>query len=517
MYRTIIRISVAAFAAIQPAIAENIEIDGRAYEMQRLIERQISPGVTQLRIRIPAIPLNANLVMVDLTNPNVRVENVPANGLAKGQETLASATARMAAEGHKPVAAQNANFWICPPAVDNAVFSGTTRSLSLSNGQMCTECNMYTEKAFGGPRTSTGLLGITTDGEAYADFANPEFEYIIGEGTTRRSIYQCNKGVGQGEVSLYNSFQGRDRQFKLIDNEASPYSLVSTSDAREVMLDLAEGETWRDGDWMTFDVKEVRDNAGHGCLGAYDAALVGRGANTLSRRLTAEVGGTVKIRYAVTFDPDGSPIQKPLAQGIGGNLLLMRGGQPLEACKSNDYDSMTYARSLYGTSADHRTLYMIVIDKSTDPSYGRSAGMSCWDAAFLARHFGCANLIECDGGGSAQQWVVDRVINKTTEASPRAVGNSLMVFDTTPSGIMEAPAADYGKLVTTVEDGSLYVSSAGLVGVRLYSAAGAEVDSAVAEAGCNAVRIAAPKTAGVYIVAALTGNGGRRCAKIVIK
>ena len=75
---------------------------------------------------------------------------------------------------------------------------------------------------------------------------------------------------------------------------------------------------------------------------------------------------------------------------------------------------------------------MMVIDKSTDPVYGKSAGLNTAKASQIARHFGCSNMMQCDGGGSAELYVTKAIVNKTTESTPRAVANCLMVFDNAP-------------------------------------------------------------------------------------
>lgn len=89
---------------------------------------------------------------------------------------------------------------------------------------------------------------------------------------------------------------------------------------------------------------------------------------------------------------------------------------------------MVYSRTGYGCSDDHNTLYVIVIDKSTDPDYGTSAGCSTAIMSELARHYGCYNLSNFDAGGSAEMMIEGKIVNKTTETTPRQVANGLMIF-----------------------------------------------------------------------------------------
>ncbi len=287
---------------------------------------------------------------------------------------------------------------------------------------------------------------------------------------------------------MYNSFYGKTKAFQPIAPERDSkgyYQAAAAGDGIEVLLDLAEGETWMGGRFIDFVVKEIRDNAGTGTLGEHDLALVGRG-NGRTKLANAKVGDKVSLKYAFKFSPKTTPEYPLIETAIGGNLLTMSNGEVMGRCNVADYDRTTYPRSLYGTSADHKTLYMMVIDKSTDPVYGKSAGLNTAKASQIARHFGCSNMLQCDGGGSAELYVTDKVINKTTEANPRAVANCLMVFDNapedtevaelridTPEEVLQVPVDGtlnptvlvynkYGSLIKTMPNGYLLTCSEGL-------------------------------------------------------
>ncbi|MCM1519919.1 MAG: phosphodiester glycosidase family protein [Lachnoclostridium sp.] len=446
-------ISLALAAALLPVVAdaENVVIGGKTYQMDRLIERQIAPGTTYLRLRFPEIPLNVNLVMADMTNPYVRVENVAANESAKSTEKIASAASRLSTPGHKAVAGQNANFWaVTSQQPDGKLFSSQTRNASIRNGKMVTECNMSKEMAFGGPVTTTGILGISPEKDVYVDYCLPNFIMKVNDGFALYTIAQCNKGVHPDEIAMYNSFYGAERAFRPIaaDLDGGYYKLDEPGDAIEVLLDLNEDSRWMGGEFIEFTVKEIRPDAGAGTLGNYDLALVGRG-NGRTKLERVNVGDKVSIQYSFKFSPSETPVSPLVETAIGGNLLMMHNSQVLPQCTSSSYDNTTYARSLYGTSADHKTLYMMVIDKATDPVYGSSAGLNTAKAADIARHFGCTDMLQCDGGGSAQLYVTKEVVNKTTESTPRAVANCLMIFDDAPEkNVISDLAIDYpGKVI----------------------------------------------------------------------
>ena len=426
--------SGAVLALCGQAWAEDVMIDNKAYQMDRLIERQIGPGTKYLRLRFPDIPLNVNMVIVDMNNEYVGVENSVAKESAKGTELISTAATRQTTAGHKAIAGQNANFWaVSSQAPDGKMFSSVTRNASISNGKMVTECNMSKEMAFGGPVTTTGLMAISPDKEVFVNLCQPSVSVRINDGIALYTVAQCNKGVHPDEIGMYNSFYGTSKAFQPISAELSGtfYQAAEGGDAIEVLLDLAEGQEWMGGQFIDFIVKEVRDNAGTGTLGDHDLALVGRG-NGHTKLANVKVGDKVSLKYAFQFSPKTNPEYPLVETAIGGNLVTMVDGEVRSQCNSADYDSMTYPRSLYGTSADRKTLYMMVIDKSTDPVYGKSAGLNTAKASQIARHFGCSNMMQCDGGGSAELYVTKAIVNKTTESTPRAVANCLMVFDNAP-------------------------------------------------------------------------------------
>lgn len=469
--------------------AEDVTIDESSYRMDRLIERQIGPGTTYLRLRFPDIPLNVNMVIADLSNEYLRVENSVANESAKGTELISKAAARLSAPGHKPIAGQNANFWaVSSQAPDGKMFSSQTRNVSIRNGKLVTECNMGPESPFGGPVSVTGLMAISPDKEAYIDFCRPSVVVRINDGIALYTVRQCNKGVHPDEIGMYDSFYGADREFRPIAADRTSdgfYQLAPAGDATEVLLDLAEGEEWMGGRFINFVVSEVRTDAGHGTLGNHDLALVARGSGKMKIG-DIKAGDRISLKYAFQFSPSADSSYPLVETAIGGNLLMMRDGQVLSQCNAAQYDNSTYARSLYGTSADGKKLYMMVIDKSTHPVYGRSAGLNTSKAAQIARHFGCSYMMQCDGGGSAELYVTDKIVNKTTESTPRAVANALMLFDNSPTDtdvesiaidspgeIISLPTAAtfspvillynrYGSLLDTCSDGFTLTCSEGL-------------------------------------------------------
>ncbi len=432
---TKIAISAAlAFSIGATAAAETVNIGGSDYEMNTVIDRELAPGVQYLRLRMPDYPLNINLLKVDVSNPKVKVETTVAKESSRGTELLTDAASRLASDGHKPVAAANGNFWaLSSQTPDGGVFSGITRNASVRNGKIVTESNQYLDKWGNGVGTTrSGVVCITDDGKVYADSCTSAIRVTIGN--KKMPVHLCNKGPKPGELCMYNSFYGEDTEFmpiRVVDNADNKkwYEKAPAGKCTEVLLDLKEGESWMGGREIRFQVKEVRSAAGTGTLGKHDLALVGNG-NMYSEYYFKDVrpGDEVTLEYHWTFENNGVRVQPVVAQAIGGNAMVMRAGELTIHNSNEDYNSMVYSRTGYGCSEDNKTLYVIVIDKSTDPVYGKSAGCSTAVMSEIARHFGCWNLSNFDAGGSAEMMVDGEIINKTTESTPRPVANALMIF-----------------------------------------------------------------------------------------
>lgn len=413
------------------ASAETVEISGKEYTLDRLIERQIGPGTTYMRLRLPDYPLNVNVVTVDLNNPYNRIETTVAKESARGTELLVTAAKRQSSEGHRALAAANANFWIVNTQPEDQVFTGITRNVSLRNGKMITESNQHRDQWDGGTMR-TGIVSCSYDRVLNIDYCTSTIK-IWSDKFGPTEVHQCNKGFWSDEIGMYNSHFGASNKFMPINSNGKYFIEQGLSDVTEVILDFDTDGQWVSGQEMTFVVKEVRVGTnGQGTLGNHDLALCGRGDNApLLAALAA--GDKLTMKYSWTFNPGTEREVTPLVENaIGGNALVMRDGELLEHNYNESYNSMVYSRTGYGCSQDGKMLYIVVIDKASDPVFGSSKGCGTDVMCQIARHLGCWNMANFDAGGSAEMMVNDAIVNKTTEGSPRAVANGWMVFSTAP-------------------------------------------------------------------------------------
>lgn len=409
-----------------------INIDGQDYAVDTLVERQVGPGTMYRRLRIPQYPLNINMLQVDVTNPNVRIETTQANDKLFGTERLVDAAARQSAPGHRPFAGANGNFWCVTtsyPYSDYLV--GTTFNANLRNGMIITETNCAANQWDRGPEY-IGELGVTPEGKVYSD----HFRWagtVTSDAFGSENIEGANKLVHANEIVMFNRYYGATNTMKCADmvwrdgSNRWGFDLVHEA-ATEVYFTLVPGQEWSAGRPIEFEAAKIEDNTDMGTPDDYDLVLVGRDSRRDALRKLAP-GDRVSLVYSWTT-LDGTPIE--FENMIGGNGQVMIDGELTELNTISENCALVYSKVGYGSSADHNTLYIFVIDKSTDPVYGVSSGCTSAVMCQIARHYGCSNLTNFDSGGSAMMYITDRIINTTTEGTPRAVANGMFVYSTAP-------------------------------------------------------------------------------------
>ena len=422
---------VATMAITLSASAEIIPIQGTDYQADILINRDLGPGVNYKRIRIPDFPLNVNMITMDLNNPYNRVETTQGGEQLGKTEKLANAYTRQYTEEKRPLAGANGNFWCVSgqwPWAEYLV--GATFNGNVRNGEIITETNAHTDW-WGHNNGSPGCVAITPDKRMYIDFMYYK-GWVTNEKLGSLVIHQTNKLVRDGEIGLYNHFFGRDKSFIPADQYADESGTQRLRRAEnvstEVYLKINEGNEWMVGRPMSCTVQEVKTDAGAGQLGDYDLCLMGRGAN--KDLLASLVPGDVLTIDLKWLQPDGTAPE--IEQLIGGNGVVMVDGVLTDLNTVDSYNSKTYSRTAYGTTADRKTLINVVIDMSVDPVYGKSAGCNTFVMCDIMKYFGCTNIMNMDAGGSAQMMVEGKVINKTTEGTPRAVANGWFFYSIAP-------------------------------------------------------------------------------------
>lgn len=430
--------------------SEIVNVQGKDYEMVKLLERRIGPGTVYTRYRLPQFPLNLNMVTVDLTNPYLKIETSLPGERSAGTELLTAAAERYDAPEHHAIAAQNGNFWIISSQPQWNAYNASPHGVTLRNGMLSSDSKSLPHWWWWTSEQG-GLVSISDDNTLYIDLCRTEMSFT-SERLGTRELQSCNKGFKRDQAAFYTPYFGEDRGFlplrddtpEQLANNDIHYDIDEESSCTEVLLDIDEGESWMGGKDIRFTVAETRQSNGRGTLGTHSLAIVQRNGEDAGSDLRALVpGDKVTLNYSWVFDPAGEAKRPHIEQAVGGNILVMRHGEITEQNYWDSYNTMVYSRSAYGSSADGKTLYMIVIDKSNDVNYGISNGCTTAEMCDIVRGFGVYNLMNVDAGGSAELMVQGRIINKTTEGSPRAVGNGWMLFNTAPDGDSEVAALEF--------------------------------------------------------------------------
>lgn len=515
--RKLLLLGIAVLSTVPASFAaETLVTNGKTCTLNVLIDRDLGPGIHYTRLRLPEYPLNVNMLRIDVTNPYNSMETTQANEQLYGTETLVNAAKRQSTTGHKAVAGANANFWCVsnqPPFSDLLI--GLPYNGSVRNGKIIAELNMYSDQWNGGYQ-HTGVLGVTEDRQVYSHNNYTWRGYVrydawkdASNENGSKEIITVNKTVRANELGMYNSFYGPTRTFKCVDQYAGTdgrqHFKTLDNVATEVYLTLDEGQRWSTWGDMVFTVKEIKQNAGAGALGEYDLALVGRDDKAAALN-KLEVGAKVTVQNGF-YTEDGTLLK--INNLVGGNAQVMLAGELTSYCSSEGYNSQVYSRTGYGTDKDHKTLYIIVIDKSTDPVYGNSAGCPSSVMCDIARHYGCYDMTNFDAGGSAQMFVDNAVINKTTESTPRAVANGMFAYDIAPEDnvITRLAFDDYNLQAPVYTSFSPRILAYNQYGSLINDNVQSFTLSCPAEAGsCKGETFTASGTPGTYTLTA-TVNG----------
>ena len=430
MKKFLLSVVVALFASVA-ASAEVINIQGTDYQTDVLIDRDLGPGVNYKRLRIPDFPLNVNMITMDLKNPYNRIETTQGGEQLGKTEKLADAYKRQYTAEKRPLAGANGNFWVVTSQYPWAEFLvGATFNGNVRNGEIITETNAHADW-WGHNNGSPGCVAISPDKNMMIDFMFYK-GWVVSEKFDSLVIQQTNKLVRDNEVGLYNHFFGRSKSFipadQYSDENGTQRMRRVENVSTEVYLTINEGNEWMVGRKMQCTVQEVKTDAGAGTLGDYDLCLVGRGVN--KDALASLVAGDQVVIDLGWELPDGS--RPEIEQLIGGNGVVMVDGELTTLNQIDDYNTKTYSRCAYGTTADRKTMINVVIDMATDLVYGQSKGCNTLVMCDIMKHYGCTNIMNMDAGGSAQMMVNGEVVNRTTEGTPRAVANGWFFYSIAP-------------------------------------------------------------------------------------
>ena len=403
-------------------------IDGTTYAVDTLVHRQVGPGMVNTIVRIPGYPLNVYVMEVDLNNPNNRVETTIGYNTVGRTEALANAYTRNRTATKRPVAGCNANFWVV--SGNGAPWSsfqlGTPLGGVVRNDTSLVNDNTTWDWWNGGPeRTAaaaithdkTLVLGrISWDGTITSDKLSQPLAY-----------HNINRRAVAGDICLYGPNYTRTREF---EDDWTGFNERGNNHTDNYYLTFVEGSGWANNAPMRFIVSSIVPDADRQTLGDYDACLTVTGDANKAAMATLAVGDEIEVTSGWTCLDDDKLGQRPdIENMVWGNAPIMHGGELLGRNYDETYNSQVYSRTCYGSSADGKHLYLLVIDKATSPLYGQSAGCPTAVACQILQQMcpDVTEIVNMDAGGSAEMMLFGKIINTTTEGNPRAVACGWLV------------------------------------------------------------------------------------------
>ena len=402
-------------------------IDGKSYGVDTLVHRQVGPGMLNTIVRIPGYPLNVYVMEVDLNNPNNRVETTIGYNTVGRTEALANTYTRNRTATKRPVAGCNANFWVV--SGNGAPWSsfqlGTPLGGVIRNDTALVNDNMTNDWWNGGPE-HTAAAAITHDKTLVLG-------RIIWSGTITSdkfaeplSYHNINRRAVAGEICLYGPNYTRTREF---EDDWTGFNERGNNHTDNYYLTLAEGSGWTNNAPMRFIVAAIVPDADRQKLGDYDACLTVTGDANKATMAALAVGDAIEVTSGWTTLDDGIHTNPDIENMVWGNAPIMHNGELLGRNYDETYNSQVYSRTCYGSSADGKHLYLLVIDKSTSPLYGTSAGCPTAVACQILQQMcpDVTEIVNMDAGGSAEMMLFGKVINTTTEGTPRAVACGWLV------------------------------------------------------------------------------------------
>lgn len=416
-----ILLSVCTLAAMQSAVV----IDGNTYVADTIMHRQVGPGIVTTILRLPDYPLNVYITETDLNHEHNRVESTIGYNTVGRTEALANAYTRNRTDTWRPVAGCNGNFWCVSgngsPTKDFEL--GAPFGFVIRNQCVQVNCENNADQWNGGP-TRTGAAAISRDKKLYmGHFASNAT--IRGGGLTSvvnfNTVNRRNLGAS---IVLWTPAYTSTREF---ETNWPEYNTQGEQLADNYYLTFKEGFSWAINENMHFYVSRIVKGADRQTLGNYDACLTATGTRKAELEGLSE-GDEIVINYAIAHT-DGTPSAPLITNMVEGNAPVMIDGELLNRNYDETYNSQIYSRTAYGSSADGKHLYFIVIDKSTSKLYGRSAGTTTAHMCQILKSLcpDVVHIMNMDAGGSAEMMLNGAIINTTTEGNPRAVACGWLV------------------------------------------------------------------------------------------
>lgn len=390
-------VTAPAFVGAQSTIT----LSGVPHTIDTLETFQCGPGSQYISVRMRRVSdgggrLDAFLMKVDANNPYISFEEVMGGDKLVGTEAVSAMGERKNKESDKRVffGGTNGDFFITKGDV------GLPVGFAIINNEFARVPDNRGDR----------LLGAINEQMRGAIGSVAAFSGKVIYGTDTMKLRRINYQRGENELVLFNRHHGP--------------STNTNEYGTELLLDLAQGETWHTNCTVHAIVRAKEQDKGNMTIPRGQTVLSGHG--TMAEHLNAvNIGDTLTIR--LVFKIDG--VTQNISQCIAGDNydLIVNNGKVVE---SNFWNEV-HPRTAFGHSEKGDTMIFCVVD-------GRHLSVGCNTQALgdIMHHFGAYKAVNWDGGGSSHLWLNNvGLMNAGCEATERAVANGMFA-------VAEMPTAD---------------------------------------------------------------------------
>lgn len=412
-------LSVSAFAQ-HGVIDIQTDMDSTAieqYAIDTLESYQVGPGIVYTRFNITGASKTRHCYIyeVDLKNPYNAIEEC--HSTTMGNTELMTAThARLDSAGHRSIGSVNCNFWFVGSTDEGGKNNllGVGATGQVRNGKIGASITGW-NVAYNDVRQSVGYLMVDDRKRAFVDQYSWNASARIGENTYPISETNRNRNnPSDNELALFNSDLGTKTT---LTKSAIETRLGKTLEFLEVVVKMQD--EWAVNKELTAEVVSTNNTGGTKIEDGY-AVLRGIGTG-LEFLQGLKEGDSVHINIGIYNSLTGETPN--IMQLTAGNCLVMKGGRLTPRNWNEVYNNQNYPRTGFATNATHDKVWLLVMEKP---------GMFTYEMCSIFRHFGATEAGGADGGGSAQFNLGGKILNPTTEGTPRAVSNCIMLFSTAP-------------------------------------------------------------------------------------
>jgi exopolysaccharide biosynthesis protein len=349
------------------------------------------------------VSVNANVIEVDLTNPNVKIDAMAGtnNQFTKNQSVLGMVKDTGA------VAGVNGDFY-------NTQAEGVPEGAQITNGQvMATPAKISGLYSFAITKTNQPIIDIFDFQGTVTAKDGTKFEL----GGVNKTFYWDDNDVPLIADGLFLYTSAWAMTQRAVDGTHVPTeALIQNDIVKEIQVDT--------------NVKMVAPADGYILRGS------GLAREFIVKHL--KVGDKITTKYdMIPHDASKTYDWKNFKMLIGGSTLLVDEAKPSYFTRNiNDFNGYSpVSRTAVGYSKDLKKAYIITADRN-----GPSAGMTLPELQQFMIDAGVWRGMVLDGGGSTQMVsrplgdVDPKLVNKTQNGNQRAVANGLGVYSTAPKG-----------------------------------------------------------------------------------